>query len=209
LVRRAFEPGGPESLVRTGRADYTRVEEGEIQGFSLTVGPDGKLAGAGADRQKKTTKLYDVSLFLDEAGARQALAKFKAKDLAKQLGRAEIHEAVLAGAFDKLLLLRFSRNRSAKEMRQDFAESLGARVALSEPGVDEFMKCSGRDFANGDEVVLRAKAQALGVEVAGAPCAEIANAAVSRAVLAIWIGKGELSGQPGGLLSAAGPLMKQ
>jgi hypothetical protein len=208
MIRRAFAPGAPESLVRTGRADYNRVEEGDIQGFSVATGPGGKVTGAGADRRKKVSKLYDVSLFVDETGARQAFGRWKAKDLAKHLGKPEIHEAVLAGSFDRLLLLRFSRARSAREMRQDFAESLGARIGLSEPGVDEFMKCIGRDFVAGSEIVLRSRAGTLGVEVAGAPCADLSNPALSRAVLGIWVGKDTLSGRPDGLLAAAGTLMK-
>jgi hypothetical protein len=211
LVRRAFAPGGPEALVRTGRASYTRLEEGEeIQSFSFTTDASGKLLSAGAERPKTVKQLYDVTLFLDEAGARQALAKWKAKDLRKQLGRNDIHEAVLAGAFDKLVLVTFSRPWSAQELRQDFVESLGARTSLDDPAVVDFTKCVARDFKAGDEMVIRVSQKGALLVTAGSDsCAEIASLPLSRAVLGIWIGKQGLSGQPGGLLSAAGPLMKR
>lgn len=213
LVRRALETGGPESLVRTGTMTYTRVEEKEeeeVKSFSFTTGPDGRLLSAGADRQKMVKKLYDVTLYVDEAGARSALERFKAKDLQKHIGRKDIHEAVLGGTFDKLVTLAFARSWSAKEIRQDFAESLGARTSLDDPAVADFMKCVGRDLKAGDEVVIRvSKGQTLAVSVGGSSCAEISSPSFGRALLGIWIGQNALSGQRDGLLSEAAPLLKQ
>lgn len=209
--RLALAPGMPETLVRAGSATHVRVEEkGEVKSFSFTTDSSGRLLSSDVERDKEVTPLYDVVLYLDEAGARQAFQKFKAKDLQKQLRKADIHRAVLDGDFGKVVALKFKGALGAVEVRKDFAEKIGEGISVQDPAVAEFLKCVGKDYKRGDEVMIRAAGrQKLSVSVAGTDCPEIASPAFTRALLGVWIGADTLSGRHDGLLSEAAPLMKQ
>lgn len=211
-VRRGFDPAGPDSLVRTGTGTYSRREEKQVGVFSFTRSRDGKISVPEPKTETKTVvkNLYDVSLYLDEAGALKALERFDAENLGGLLRVEDIHEAVLAGTFDRSVVLTFKESWPAKEIRQDFVEKLGARTSLDDPALGDFLKCIASDFKAGDEVVIRvSKAQALSVAAAASSCAEISSPSFSRAVLSIWIGKNTLSGESYGLLAEVAPLLKQ
>lgn len=203
-ARMALAADAPESLVRTGSARYV-WQQVLIKSMSFTLA-GGRLTSAHIEKEPGVTRQYDVTLYLDEGGARSALARFKARDLPKQLAKDKLHKAVLEGDFSKIVVLSFSEPWKAAEIKEAFSDALRA---WGDPGKEDLETCLARDFKAGDEVVIQAPARAKVTLLAGGEPCEIPSPGFDRILLGIWIGRDKLSERPDGLLSEAAPLLAQ
>lgn len=190
--RRAFEPGGQPTLVRTGDATRDKLMSagGDSSGFSFS-----------------TREMYSVILYLDEAGARKAFAPFKGKSIDSLIQDGAIHQAVLDGEFPKMIVISFTYKRTAREVREDLAEVAGRGLSKK----SEFGKLVGyfrKDLNLGDEAVIRFGPDKVMVTIAGEAMPDIPGRDFARALLGVWVGKDKMSGERGGLLSDAGSLLQ-
>lgn len=192
--RRAFDPGGPETLIRTGDSSETKLTSASRTATSLSF-------------SFKT--IYHLILFLDEAGARKVFEPFKGQKLEDVLKKDEIHQAVVIGEFPKVFVMRFTAEQSGKEIKESLNEDLLHSAAYGSPEAKKFVNYFKGNFKPGDEVVIRiAEGSRVLTTVANREQPEIRSQAFARALAGIWVGKDKKSGSTTGLLSEIEPLLK-
>lgn len=171
--RRAFDPGGPETLVKVGQTSHSKLMSAEATGTSFSF---------------TTKELYDVTLYLDEEGARTAFAPFRGKDLDAVSSDEKFQKLVAEADFPKLVVLSFSYKGSARDLREDFSEELGKQGAKRDAG--KFVNYFRKDYEPGDEVIIRiAPGGRVATSVNGESKGEIQSPALARALLSMWMGR--------------------
>lgn len=174
--RRAFQSGGPENLVMVG---YTTRDKLMSAGRS----------GSGGF-EFSTTELYQISLYLDEEGARKALTGFRGQNPSSLADDTKFQQAILDSDFPKMAVLKFAYKRAARDIREDIAERLGRGVRDS----GKFLNYFRTDFQAGDEVLIRFDGrETLRTTVAGKDMPEIQNGDLSRGLLKMWIDRRTIS----------------
>jgi hypothetical protein len=204
--RRAFEPGGSTNLVKAGQTTHQKeVEEEVIEGFSITMDSSGRVTDAGGKKrmEKSLKDIYSVTLFVDEQGARQALVPFK--ELKGKMwslsGDEKFQNAIIEGAFPKMLVLNFTTAQKGRDIRENLASELGKRVSGSASEMGKFVSYFRKDFKPGDEAVIRlADGQRIMTTVLGEQKDPLQNADLAGALLKMWMGRS--------LVSDLGPLLE-
>ena len=192
--RRSFEPGGPESLIMAGAVNYTKIET-EVVVMSM------EWSSSGAPKMDKRTdtldvKFYEVYLFVDEAGVRGALQPFAGQEFRLLHGEGKVQQAVLKGAFPKLLLLRFTEPQKGREVREDMATELRKYPGGSGGEAGRFVSFLRKDFAAGDEVEIRiVPGGAVRTTVRGEAQREIVSPEFADALLSVWLLQAEGGGK--------------
>jgi hypothetical protein len=189
-LRRSFEPGGPETMMLTGVGQHSVLLKPEITANSMSF---------------SFRPLFDICLYLDEQGARNAFAAFKGSTVSSLLETGKIQRAVIEGDFPRMMVLRFSDKRSAREIRDDLSEAIGRAVPRRSPAAGKFIGYFRKDFADGDEVVIRLTGDKVRTTIAGAEMPEIQSRDFVRGLLGMWINKGQYERE---LLADAGPLLQ-
>jgi hypothetical protein len=190
---RSFGPGATESLIKTGDASERTL--GSVSRTETSISFSMKT-------------IYDIALYLDEAGARQVFAPFKGPLLEELLKGDDIHRAVIEGDFPKAVVLSLSQNCSARDVQMNLRDSFALSSAYGTPEASRFLNYFKGNFREGDEVVIRFLDERVLTTVARKPQPEIRSQRFSRALLGIWMGKKKQSGDRSGLLSEIGPLLK-
>jgi hypothetical protein len=191
--KRAFEPGGPESLVQAGSMTHTRPEVQVVMtNFSFTTDRSGKLIDAGGDARKDTVQVavYEVQLFVDESGVREALVPLAGEEFWQLSNKGAIQEAVRKGAFPKLVVLRFSKPQKARAIRENLASELSKYPGGSGGEAGRFTSYLRKDFAEGDEVEIRIAPDGMvRTTVKGNAQKDIASPEFADALLSVWLMK--------------------
>jgi hypothetical protein len=190
---RSFGPGATETLIKTGDASETKV---------------GSVSRTDTSFSFSMKTIYEIALYLDEAGARQAFVPFKGQTLDEMLKADDIHRAVIEGEFPKAVVMSFPQKISSLDIRASLNDSIALSSAYETPEARRFVNYFKGNFKEGDEVVIRFLDDRVLTTVAKKPQAEIRSQSFSRALLGIWVGKKKQSGNRGGLLSQIGPLLK-
>jgi hypothetical protein len=190
---RAFGSGASGAMIKTGSA--TEMQVGEVTrtatSFSISM---------------KT--VYQVALYLDETGARQALAPFKGQPLKELLKKDELHRAILDGGFPKAIVLSFVQDTSAQAVRTKLEDSLALSPAYGTPEARRLLGFIEGTFKAEDEVVILILADRVLTTVANKVRPEILGQAFPRALLAAWVGAKKKSGEASGLLADIGPWLE-
>jgi hypothetical protein len=191
--KRAFEPGGPESLILAGSVTQTRPEVQEVMtGLSFTMDAKGKLINQTGDVRKDTVEVpvYKVTLFVDEAGAREALKQFAGQNFYQLQRDGKLQDAVRKGAFPKLLVMRFSAPQKARAIRENLATALSKYPGGTGAEAGRFTSYMRKDFSADDEVEIRVSPDGtVRATVRGDVQREIVNAEFADALLSVWIMK--------------------
>lgn len=190
---RSFGPGGTETLIKTGDDSEMKLASATRTATSISI---------------TMKSIYQVTLYLEEAGARAALAPFKGQKLDEVLKSDDIHRAIINGDYPKAVVLRFSQEISSREIRENLNEKFLHSPAYGTAEAKRFVDFLKRDFKPGDEVVIRFLADRVLTTVANREQPEIRNQSFARALLAIWVGKDKKSGNRWGLLSEVEPLLQ-
>lgn len=191
--KRAFEPGGPESLVLAGSATQTRPEvEDVVAGFSFSTDSRGKLVdnSAKVDARKDTVQVpvYQVLLFVDETGAREALRPFAGVAFYALQADQKVQEAVRTGVFPKTLVLRFSNPQKARTIRENLASELRKYPGGTGSEAGRFTSFLRKDFVAGDEVEIRiAPDGTVKTTVKGDAQKDIVSPEFADAILSVWL----------------------
>lgn len=174
--RRAFQSGGPENLVLVGHNSRDKLLNA------------GRSSGGGFEFS--TTELYKIDLYLDEEGARKALTAFSGQNSSTLTADPKFQQAIFDSDFPKMVVLKFSYKRSARDIREDIAERLGRGVRDS----GKFLNYFRTDFQPGDEVLIRFDGrETLRTTVAGKEMPELQNGDLSRGLLKMWIDRRTIS----------------
>jgi hypothetical protein len=201
--RRAFERGGPENLVLIGSTTRDKeVEEVVIRDFSFTVDSRGKVINTGGEKEtvKKMVPIYSVSLYVDELGAREAFQAFKGQERYALLRDEKIQNTLVEASHAKMLVLRFSEPKKAREVREDLSTGLQKHYTGSGSELGKFVSFFRKDFKQGDEVVIRlAEGQRIMTSVQGKETETLQNPLLAKALVKMWMDRS--------LVTDVGPLL--
>jgi hypothetical protein len=173
------DPGGIDhrSLFEAGTATRSELVSATATAtsFSFTMRP-----------------LYDLSFRVDKEWADKTAAAYKGQDPAALFKKDEIFAAARDGAFPKAVVLKFSQERSAKEIRKDIEKTLKPSGQHRSAAGKRFLDAFKGKFEDGDEAVIRvACSDSLLFTVNNEPRAQVRDAAFAKALLAVWISPGE------------------
>jgi Chalcone-flavanone isomerase len=161
------------------------------------------LTGTGVrTRTVFKVKVYTFGLYVDAEGARKALAPWRGKSAATLSAEPSVYHELLKGAFSMTMRLVMSRDVSAAQMTEAFAEALGPRVA----------QAAQRDMPGGAEALARFRAafttpltrgtellftwssdDRLLVSIGGQQVAAIDNRALAWALFDVYLGADPIS----------------
>lgn len=183
--RRAFEPGGPANLMRTGESSHSQVLSANRTsgGFSFS-----------------SREVCDYELYLDEPGARQALEKLRGQDVAALLKAERIQPVIINSDFPKLIVLSFSYTRTGREVRDFFSQELEKSVGRRSKELGKFLDQFRDDMKSGDEAEIRIVADQVVVMVHDKQGPQIVGRDLARALLKLHVNSRSLS--------ALGPLLQ-
>lgn len=193
--KRAFEPGGQESLVLAGSVKQIgSVIEPNVTSMSFTTDRSGKLVMADVKGTGKLDTIpvivYEAQLFVDEEGVRAALQPFAGEEFDGLQTQGKIQEAVRKGAFAKLLVVRFARPQEARKAREDLAGELRNYPGGSGGEAGRLTGYLRKDFVKGDEVEIRiAPGGIVNATVKGEVQKEIVSPEFADAILSVWLMK--------------------
>lgn len=169
--------------------------------LQTAAGPQA-LAGTGVrTRTMLKVKVYAFGLYVDQAGARTALAAWRGKTAADLARDQSLYDEVLKGAFPMTLRLVMTRDVGADQMSEAFNEALGPRVAQAEQkgmagGAEALTRFRGfftDKLTNGTELVFARSGSTLTVSIGGKQAGEIDNAALAWALYDIYLGTKPIS----------------
>lgn len=155
------------------------------------------LGGAGVrTRTMLKVKVYAFGLYVDQAGARTALAAWRGKSAADLASDQSLYDELLKGAFPMTLRLVMTRDVGADKMSEAFNEALGPRVAQAEQkgmtgGAEALTRFRGffsDKLTNGTELVFARSGSTLTVTIGGKQAGEIDNAALAWALYDVYLG---------------------
>jgi hypothetical protein len=161
------------------------------------------LGGAGVrTRTMLKVKVYAFGLYVDQAGARTALAAWRGKSAADLARDQTLYDELLKGAFPMTLRLVMTRDVGADQMAEAFGEALGPRVAQAEQngmtgGAEALTRFRGLfsdKLTSGTELVFARSGSTLMVTIGGKPAGEIDNAALAWALYDVYLGTKPISG---------------
>ena len=162
----------------------------------------GDMSLLGTGLRTKTmlkVKVYAVGLYVADSALAGPLAAFKGKT-----DSAPFYKDLVWGDFDKQIVMKFTRDVSADQIRGAFRETLEGTTKL-----DQFLAYFG-DTKEGQEYVITWKPGGiLATKVIGVDKPEIADKNVAAAVFGIWLGEKPIQGDiKKGLASRAAELIK-
>ena len=162
----------------------------------------GDMSLLGVGLRTKTmlkVKVYAVGLYVADSALAGPLAAFKGKT-----DSAPFYKELAWGDFGKQIVMKFTRDVSADQIRGAFRETLEGTTKL-----EQFLGYFG-DTKEGQEYVLTWKPGGiLATKVAGVDKPEIADKTFAAAVFGIWLGEKPIQNDvKKGLASRAGELIK-
>jgi hypothetical protein len=198
------------STVVAGRVSAQNTVTEPSSGVSFPVElatPDGgrhQLAGTGIrTRTVLNVKVYAFGLYLDAAGARQALAAFAgrpAEDLARD---GAFYDALLRMGFPMSLRLVMTRNVGGEQMAEAFDGALRSRVVAAagrgmaggEAALERFRGYFSLDrLTEGAELLFSCTAEGtLHTRVSGEARPPIASRALCWALFDVYLGRNPIS----------------
>lgn len=176
--RRAFEVGGPETLVLAGTGEHSKVTNS-----SRTVQPDGRVTGISISFQT----IYHFSLYLDAEGAREAFKKFSGQDLKALLKEKTLQAPVINSDFGKLIVLSFKDKTAGRDIRDYLSGELEKSVSRRAPELSKFLDTFRGDFKTGDTVEIRISGDRVAVTVRGEASPEIQHRNLARALVKLHV----------------------
>lgn len=167
-TRRAFEPGGPFNLVRTGKSYHSKLTDASRTATSMSF-------------SFKTICHYE--LFIDEAAAKQAFERFRGQTVDALLKGERIQAAIINSDFPKLIVLSFSSDISGRDVRAYFSEELEKSISRRARELGAFLDTFRGDFKDGDAIEIRISGDTLVVKVREEQAKTIQSRDLARALL--------------------------
>lgn len=154
------------------------------------------LTGTGVrTRTIAKVKVYAFGLYVDQAGARSALAAWRGKKAADLWGDETFYDALVKGSFPMTLRLVMTRDVSGEQMGSALSEALGARMTGNKEALDKFRGFFTSDLKKGTEILFARTGNVLKVTIAGQAAGEIDNAVLPWALFDVYLGKKPISGE--------------
>jgi len=189
--RRAFESGGPASLIWAGNTNVTRMEEQTVTtGFSFTTDRNGRVISAGGDTRKETVEvvLFSVYLYVDSAGTAAALRQFAGADWYELVNQGKIQDALLQGAFPMSLVFRFIKPVNARLVRNGIVEAIHTYPSGAGAEAGTLTGYFRGDFKAQDEVEIRIlPGGTLKTSVRGEAKPDLVSAEFADSFLRAWL----------------------
>lgn len=178
------------TLIFTGEADHNQVTAGVSDNTYWFT----------------TKKQYSVSLYLDEENIKTIKELIKKGDFETVIKDFKIHQDISFNKSPKAIVLKFSNEKEAIDIRKDFVENfIDDAINTDNPDIKLFLNyiTHVRDtYHDGDEIIIFfADRTKIYINVCGKEMNAIQSDALSRALLRMWIGEDKLSGMKTGLLS--------
>lgn len=145
-------------------------------------------------------KVYAVGFYVSDAALAGPLAAHKGKTTT-----AAFYKDLVSGDFEKLILMKFTRDVTAQQIQDAFRETLGTADPTR---LNQFLAFFG-DTKEGQTYEIAWKNGALETKVVGLGKTPIADAKFASAVFGIWLGDKPIQDDiKKGLVSRAGELIK-
>lgn len=192
---------------KTGTTFESKISMPHYEGTSLGcmgVGP----------RTKFGFKVYGCGLYLDQAGASQALASFKGASVQTLQGSTDFYSAVINAQIAKAIIMKFVRDVGKEKIEESFTEGLEKTLGALDSSplraeAQKFLGMFNEDMAVGQVIGVYGKGSAVNVYVNGKEKGTIDNAQLASAIFAIWLGPKPVSDDlKRGLISQSGWALK-
>jgi hypothetical protein len=163
-------------------------------GFPETMDASGKslaLGGVGL-RTKMMFKVYAGALYLDPS-VKSDLASFKAQAAKPSQ---QLYDEICNKPFTKMFVMHFVRDVEKDKIRESFEEGLGKSMNTSGTdagAVKAFLDAAGVDMKEGQLLSVAVSGDEVTVTTPAGAAQPIKNAALAKAVPAIWLGKSPIS----------------
>ena len=161
------------------------------------------LTGTGVrTRTMLKVKVYAFGLYVDSAGARATLGRWRGKSGADLARDPSLYGELLKGAFPMTLRLVMTRNVGGEQMAEAFDGALGPRVAQAAErgmpgGADALVRFRAlftEQLASGTELLFAwAPGNTLRVSIGGRQVGEIENVALCWALYDVYLGEKPIS----------------
>lgn len=171
---------------KTGKTFDEKIKMPMAQDVTL------RCAGAGV-RTKFVVKVYAGALYLDEAGAGQALSSFKGSTLQAAQGSAAFHGAIVKASIPKAIVMKFARAVGKDKIVEAYTEGLESSLGSISGSplkaeAQKFLAMFNEDIGDSEEIAIYAKGSLLNVFVRGKEKGTIDSAPFAEAVFKIWLG---------------------
>ncbi len=199
-----IDPNAPpkidvSSLLTTTKADNLEAPPGMLEAGS-SERPSLRDPGRAA---------YSLTLFLDEIEARATFQRYAGRGLAGAVADPALHRTLRDPRLKRALVLRVAPGMTGADVAQELRASLKRVTSLTSAGASSFLRCFRSDLKEGDEVTLKSDGGgSLAIGYRNAGCVTLVDPNFTRDLLSIWIDGQRDSGQPNGLLSKCGGLIR-
>lgn len=152
------------------------------------------LTGTGVrTRTIAKVKVYAFGLYVDQTGARSALAAWRGKKAADLSKDQTFYDALTKGSFPMTLRLVMTRDVSGEQMGSALSEALGSRMTGNKEALDTFRGFFTSDLKKGAEILFARNGNVLKVVIGGQVAGEIDNAMLPWALFDVYLGKKPIS----------------